>query len=91
MQYRIAPPGEVPQGLGKNVYPTLSEQENLEFFSRLLGHAKAERRQHQAVTILYRSVGADVVWPQMLAIAAIGAVLFALSLRRFRATIAQMA
>ena len=41
--------------------------------------------------ILYRSAGADVVWPQMLAIAAIGAVLFALSLRRFRATIAQMA
>ncbi|MBY0241485.1 MAG: ABC transporter permease, partial [Burkholderiaceae bacterium] len=41
--------------------------------------------------ILYRSAGADVVWPQMLAIAAIGAILFALSLRRFRATIAQMA
>jgi ABC-2 type transport system permease protein len=41
--------------------------------------------------ILYRSAGIDVVWPQLLAIAAIGATLFAISLRRFRATIAQMA
>jgi ABC-2 type transport system permease protein len=41
--------------------------------------------------ILYRGAGIDVIWPQMLAIAAIGAVLFAGSLRRFRNTIAQMA
>lgn len=41
--------------------------------------------------ILYRNAGIDVVWPQLLAIAAIGATLFAISLRRFRATIAQMA
>lgn len=41
--------------------------------------------------VLYRSAGLDVVWPQLLAICAIGAVLFTVSLRRFRATIAQMA
>ena len=41
--------------------------------------------------VLYRSAGLDVIWPQLLAISAIGALLFAVSLRRFRATIAQMA
>jgi ABC-2 type transport system permease protein len=41
--------------------------------------------------ILYRGAGLDVVWPQMLAIIVIGAVLFALSLARFRKTISQMA
>jgi ABC-2 type transport system permease protein len=41
--------------------------------------------------ILYRGAGIDVVWPQMLAIAAIGAALFAGALRRFRRTIARMA
>ena len=33
----------MPQGLGKNLYPTLSVEENLEFFGRLFGHDKAER------------------------------------------------
>ena len=33
----------MPQGLGKNLYPTLSVRENLEFFGRLFGHARAER------------------------------------------------
>lgn len=41
--------------------------------------------------VLYRSAGLDVIWPQLLAISAIGALLFAVSLSRFRATIAQMA
>ncbi|MFT3664552.1 ABC transporter permease [Piscinibacter sp.] len=41
--------------------------------------------------ILFRGAGLDVVWPQFAALALIGAVLFALSLRRFRKTIAQMA
>ena len=41
--------------------------------------------------ILYRGAGLAVVWPQMLAIVTIGAVLFALSLARFRKTISQMA
>ena len=35
----------MPQGLGKNLYPTLSVEENLQFFGRLFGHDAAERRQ----------------------------------------------
>ncbi|WP_442761826.1 ribosome-associated ATPase/putative transporter RbbA [Malikia spinosa] len=35
----------MPQGLGKNLYPTLSVEENLQFFARLFGHDPAERRQ----------------------------------------------
>ena len=35
----------MPQGLGKNLYPTLSVEENLQFFGRLFGHNAAERRQ----------------------------------------------
>lgn len=41
--------------------------------------------------ILYRGAGLDVVWPQFLSLAAIGAVLFTLSLARFRKTLATMA
>lgn len=43
-----------------------------------------------AQAILYRGAGLDVVWRPLLAIALIGAVLFAISLVRFRRTIAQM-
>jgi len=43
-----------------------------------------------AQAILYRGAGVAAVWPQFLAIAAIGAVLFALSLARFRRTISTM-
>ena len=35
----------MPQGLGKNLYPTLSMEENLQFFGRLFGHNTAERRR----------------------------------------------
>ena len=35
----------MPQGLGKNLYPTLSVEENLQFFARLFGHGGAERRR----------------------------------------------
>lgn len=35
----------MPQGLGKNLYPTLSVEENLQFFARLFGHDAPERRQ----------------------------------------------
>ncbi|MCK9534290.1 MAG: ribosome-associated ATPase/putative transporter RbbA [Pseudomonas sp.] len=35
----------MPQGLGKNLYPTLSVEENLQFFARLFGHGAAERRK----------------------------------------------
>ena len=41
--------------------------------------------------ILYRGAGIDVVWQPFLWMAVIGSVLFALSLARFRKTIAQMA
>ncbi len=40
VQPRIA---YMPQGLGKNLYPTLSVFENVEFFGRLFGQARAER------------------------------------------------
>lgn len=35
----------MPQGLGKNLYPTLSVEENLDFFGALFGHGKAERER----------------------------------------------
>ena len=35
----------MPQGLGKNLYPTLSIEENLQFFGRLFGHGPEQRRQ----------------------------------------------
>lgn len=35
----------MPQGLGKNLYPTLSVEENLQFFARLFGHDAQERRR----------------------------------------------
>ena len=41
--------------------------------------------------ILYRGAGIEVVWKQFLLLAAIGLVLFLLSLARFRRTISQMA
>ena len=42
----------MPQGLGKNLYPTLSVEENLQFFARLFGHDGAERRRRiDALTV----------------------------------------
>lgn len=35
----------MPQGLGKNLYKTLSVEENLQFVGRLFGHDAAERRK----------------------------------------------
>ncbi|MDF3883955.1 ribosome-associated ATPase/putative transporter RbbA [Cupriavidus basilensis] len=35
----------MPQGLGRNLYPTLSVYENVDFFARLFGLGAAERRQ----------------------------------------------
>ena len=35
----------MPQGLGKNLYPALSVEDNLQFFGRLFGHDTAERRR----------------------------------------------
>jgi len=36
----------MPQGLGKNLYPTLSVCENVDFFGRLFGQSAAERAWH---------------------------------------------
>lgn len=44
-----------------------------------------------AQSILFRGAGLEVVWPQFLAIALIGSVLFGISLTRFRRTISTMA
>ena len=35
----------MPQGLGKNLYPTLSVFENVDFFARLFGHGRQERER----------------------------------------------
>ncbi|MDM9560413.1 ribosome-associated ATPase/putative transporter RbbA [Bordetella petrii] len=45
----------MPQGLGKNLYPTLSVEENLQFFGRLFGHDAAARRRR--IDDLTRSTG----------------------------------
>lgn len=34
----------MPQGLGKNLYPTLTVEENLQFFAKLFGHSRKRRR-----------------------------------------------
>ena len=41
----------MPQGLGKNLYPTLSVYENVDFFGRLFGHSKAEREKRIALLL----------------------------------------
>ena len=38
----------MPQGLGKNLYPTLSVFENVDFFARLFGQGRAERKRRIA-------------------------------------------
>ncbi|WP_374262166.1 ribosome-associated ATPase/putative transporter RbbA [Zoogloea sp.] len=38
----------MPQGLGKNLYPTLSVFENIDFFGRLFGQSRAERARRIA-------------------------------------------
>ena len=43
-----------------------------------------------ARAILYRGAGIGIVWPRFLALAAIGAILFAIARARFRRTIGAM-
>ncbi|HQU47535.1 MAG TPA: ribosome-associated ATPase/putative transporter RbbA [Casimicrobiaceae bacterium] len=45
----------MPQGLGRNLYPTLSVAENLQFFGQLFGHSAAERARR--IESLTRSTG----------------------------------
>ncbi|GAA0604423.1 ribosome-associated ATPase/putative transporter RbbA [Craurococcus roseus] len=45
----------MPQGLGKNLYPTLSVSENIDFFGRLFGQERAERERR--ITELTESTG----------------------------------
>lgn len=47
----------MPQGLGRNLYPTLSVAENIDFFGRLFGQSAAERRQR--IDRLLRATGLD--------------------------------
>lgn len=47
----------MPQGLGKNLYPTLSVFENLDFFGRLFGQGRAEREAR--IAELLASTGLD--------------------------------
>ncbi|MGE4422341.1 MAG: ribosome-associated ATPase/putative transporter RbbA [Pseudodesulfovibrio sp.] len=45
----------MPQGLGRNLYPTLSVRENIDFFGRLFGQPRAERDRR--IRDLLRSTG----------------------------------
>lgn len=47
----------MPQGLGRNLYPSLSVAENLDFFGRLFGQEAEERRDR--IADLLRSTGLD--------------------------------
>jgi ribosome-dependent ATPase len=48
----------MPQGLGKNLYPDLSVRENIEFFARLFGQARAEREWRIAELLEGTGLGA---------------------------------
>ena len=47
----------MPQGLGRNLYPTLSVTENLDFFGRLFGQSASERRAR--INDLLKATGLD--------------------------------
>jgi ribosome-dependent ATPase len=47
----------MPQGLGKNLYPTLSVFENTDFFARLFGYSKAESKRR--IGELLKSIGLE--------------------------------
>jgi ribosome-dependent ATPase len=52
LYHRIA---YMPQGLGRNLYPTLSVMENIDFFGRLFGHNRTERTHR--IQTLTRATG----------------------------------
>jgi ribosome-dependent ATPase len=47
----------MPQGLGRNLYPTLSVFENVDFFGRLFGHGQEEREQRIAALLASTGLG----------------------------------
>lgn len=47
----------MPQGLGRNLYPTLSVVENIDFFARLYGQPESERRRR--IEQLLEATGLD--------------------------------
>jgi ABC-type multidrug transport system ATPase subunit len=47
----------MPQGLGRNLYPTLSVSDNIDFFGRLFGQGAAERRER--IDELLKATGLD--------------------------------
>ena len=47
----------MPQGLGRNLYPTLSVFDNIDFFGRLFGQGAAERRER--IGELLKATGLD--------------------------------
>jgi len=47
----------MPQGLGRNLYPTLSVRENLDFFGRLFGQGAEERASR--IDMLLKATGLD--------------------------------
>src|SRR5262249_11642077 len=47
----------MPQGLGRNLYPTLSVFDNIDFFGRLFGQGGAERRAR--IDVLLPATGLD--------------------------------
>jgi ribosome-dependent ATPase len=47
----------MPQGLGRNLYPTLSVFDNIDFFGRLFGQSAAERRER--IDELLKATGLD--------------------------------
>src|SRR6201998_3712717 len=53
----------MPQGLGRNLYPTLSVFDNIDFFGRLFGQGGAERRTR--IDELLKATGLDPFgdWP----------------------------
>jgi ABC-2 type transport system permease protein len=57
---------------------------------RLMEVAPSTHFVQIAQAILYRSAGIDVVWPQLVTLAGIGGVFFAIALIRFRKTISLM-
>ncbi len=53
----------MPQGLGRNLYPTLSVFENIDFFARLFGHSGIERTQRIKELTQATGLSSFVDWP----------------------------